>query len=112
MTLALVDRIEGHLEHEAAVGFADRAEPIDRVGADMAVDCLELIVGEAGIGLADREQLGALVGLAMVTSSLATLLVLPAMLTLIARTPWIRSVLGTPTAPLPTPLGARSSGDA
>jgi predicted RND superfamily exporter protein len=56
-------------------------------------------------------HLGALVGLAMVTSSLATMLVLPAMLTLIARTPWIRSVLGTPTA---TPLSqeARSASEA
>lgn len=41
-------------------------------------------------------QLGALVGLAMITSSLATLIVLPAMLTLISRTRWVRSVLGVP----------------
>ena len=57
-------------------------------------------------------QLGALVGLAMVTSSLSTLLVLPAMLTLIARTPWIRSVLGTHTAPLSAPSEARSPSEA
>jgi predicted RND superfamily exporter protein len=41
-------------------------------------------------------QLGALVGLAMVTSSLATLLVIPALLTLISGTHWMGSVLGTP----------------
>ncbi|MEW6268298.1 MAG: hypothetical protein AB1689_03255, partial [Thermodesulfobacteriota bacterium] len=40
-------------------------------------------------------QLGALVALAMLTSSLATLLVLPAMLTLISSTTLIHSVLGT-----------------
>ena len=44
-------------------------------------------------------QLGALVGLAMITSSLATLLVVPALLTLISRTHWINSVLKAPALP-------------
>jgi len=44
-------------------------------------------------------QLGALVGLAMVTSSLATLIVLPALLTLISKTSWMHAVLGTPRPP-------------
>jgi predicted RND superfamily exporter protein len=52
-------------------------------------------------------QLGALVGLAMITSSLATLIVLPAMLTLISRTRWIYSVLGTPALELPAGDPAR-----
>jgi predicted RND superfamily exporter protein len=42
-------------------------------------------------------QLGSLVGLAMVTSSLATLLVLPAILTLVSDTPWVYRILGTAT---------------
>lgn len=40
------------------------------------------------------EQLGFLVALAMVSSSVATLVAIPAMLTLISRTHWVDSVLG------------------
>ena len=51
------NRVEGDLEHQAAVGLAHRAEAVDRVLSHMAVDLLQFLVGEARIGLADREQL-------------------------------------------------------
>ena len=41
--------------------LAHRPEPLDRVAADEAVDLLQLLVGEAEIGLADRHQLVAFV---------------------------------------------------
>ena len=52
---------EGDLEHQALVRLvrhlAHRAEALDGVAAHEAVDLLQLLVGEAEIGLADRHQL-------------------------------------------------------
>ena len=59
MALALVDRIEGDFEHQGLLDLADRAEALDRVVADEAVEPFQLLVGEAEIGLADRQQLAA-----------------------------------------------------
>src|SRR5437868_959411 len=53
---ALVDRIEGDLEHQALFDLAHRPEPLDRMAADPAVEPLELLIGEAEISLADRRQ--------------------------------------------------------
>jgi hypothetical protein len=55
--LLSVDRIEGDLEHQALLDLAHRAEALDRVAADEAVEPFQLLVGEAEIGLADRQQL-------------------------------------------------------
>ena len=60
VALAVVDRIERDLEHQALVGLAHRAEAVDGVLAHMAVEPFQLLVGEAEIGLADRQQFGAL----------------------------------------------------
>ena len=54
---ARVDRIEGDFEHQALLDLAHRPEALDRVAADPAVEPLQLLVGEAEIGLADRKQL-------------------------------------------------------
>ena len=52
--------LEGHLEDQAVVRLgadrADRAEAFDGVVADELVDLLQLLVGEAEIGLADRGE--------------------------------------------------------
>ena len=55
--------LEGDLQHQSAfhpvADLAHRAEALDRVVADVAVELGQLRVGEAVIGLADRHQLGA-----------------------------------------------------
>ncbi|MBY0273870.1 MMPL family transporter [Candidatus Binatia bacterium] len=56
------------------------------VAAGYAVLCLS--------GFRAFEQLGLLVALSMVSSSMATLIAIPSMLTLIARTRWIQPILG------------------
>src|SRR4051812_4503589 len=59
VALAGVDRIEGDLEHQALLDLAHRAEALDGVGAHPTVEPFQLLVGEAEIGLADRQQLAA-----------------------------------------------------
>ena len=53
--------LERDFQHQALVGLvrhlAHRAEALDGVVAHVAVDLLQLLVGEAEIGLADRHQL-------------------------------------------------------
>src|SRR5438094_8465942 len=56
-----MDRIERHLEHEALLDFADRAEALDGVAADPAVEPAQFLIGEAEIRLADWKEL-AIVG--------------------------------------------------
>ena len=55
-----VDRIEGDFEHQGLLDLADRAEALDRVVAHEPVEPFQLLVGEAEIGLADRQQLARL----------------------------------------------------
>ena len=54
-----MDRIEGDFEDQLLLDLADRAEAADRVVAHEAVEPFQLLVGEAEIGLADRQQLAA-----------------------------------------------------
>ncbi|MDV7390128.1 hypothetical protein RZS08_02190, partial [Arthrospira platensis SPKY1] len=54
-----VHRIEGDLEHEVGGDFADRAVAAGGVVADMAVELLQFLVGEAEIGLAHGYELRA-----------------------------------------------------
>ena len=54
-----VDRIEGDLEDELVLDLAHRPVAADGVVADPAVEEAQLLVGEAEIGLADRDQLRA-----------------------------------------------------
>ncbi len=63
--LAGVDRIERDFEHQRLVGFAHRAEAVDGVLAHMPVEPFQLLVGEAEIGLADRQQFRAPIRIAV-----------------------------------------------
>src|SRR5437868_5382039 len=65
VALAGVDRIERDLEHQALVGLADWAEPRHGVVADVGVEPLGLLVGEAKIGLPHGEKLGPGIGIAV-----------------------------------------------
>src|SRR5207253_1993949 len=65
MAFAGVDRIERDLEYQALVGFAHRPEAVDRVVAHVAVELLELLVGEAEVGLSDWQQLGTRIGISV-----------------------------------------------
>ena len=53
-----LDGVEGDFEHELRRDGAHRAEALHRVLADEAVELHELLIGEAGIGLADRHEHG------------------------------------------------------
>ena len=59
--------LEGDFEHQAFVGlvgdFPHRAETVDGVSPDEAVDFQQFLVGEAEIGLADGHKLVAVVAL-------------------------------------------------
>jgi hypothetical protein len=56
-----VDAFERDLQNQAFVArifdFAHRAEAVDRMSADVAIELRQLFVGNAGLGLADRHQL-------------------------------------------------------
>lgn len=82
--------IDGNLEAALSRSLASSGMAIlfvsTAVASGYAVLCLS--------GFRLFVQLGSLVGLAMITSSLATLVVVPAMLTLISGTPWIHRLLG------------------
>ena len=56
----MVDRIEGDFEHQRFLHLADRAEALDRLVADEPVEPFQFLVGEAEIGLADRQQVAGL----------------------------------------------------
>ena len=51
-------RIERHLEHELGLDLAHGPETVHRVIAHERVELSQLLVGEAEIGLADRNELG------------------------------------------------------
>src|SRR5690606_16610136 len=57
VTLRRMDRIEGDFEHEQFLDLAHRAEAIQRVVAHELVEPFQLLVGEARISLAHRQQL-------------------------------------------------------
>src|SRR5215210_3567410 len=54
---AFVNRIERDFEHQGLLDLAHRPEALDGVAANPAVEPLQLLVGEAEIGLADGKQL-------------------------------------------------------
>ena len=57
-----VDAVEGDFEDDLRRHLAHRPVTLHGVVADPAVEALQLLVGEARIGLADRHQLAAMPG--------------------------------------------------
>ncbi|MDZ4830867.1 MAG: MMPL family transporter [Phycisphaerae bacterium] len=82
--------MDGNLEAALARSIATSGKAIIFVSSAVALGYAVLCFS----GFRVFVQLGALVGLAMITSSLATLLAIPAMLTIISRTHLIHTVLG------------------
>src|SRR3546814_970682 len=60
-----MDGIKGDFEYQALVLFTNRPEPMDRMTADIAVQPFQFLVSETEIGLAHRQQIGALIGIAV-----------------------------------------------
>src|SRR3546814_2626631 len=57
VAFARMDGIERDFEDQRFLHFAHRSESLDSVVADEVIQPLQLLVGEAEIGLADGEQL-------------------------------------------------------
>lgn len=62
---AFVHGIKGYFEDQALVRFPYRTEAVDRMTADMAVEPFQFLVSKTEIGFADRQQVGALVRVAI-----------------------------------------------
>src|SRR5690606_29032886 len=60
--------VEGDFEHQAPIRLPHRAEPVYGMGADMAVDLTQLLVGEAEVGFPNWQKLGTGVWVAVPTT--------------------------------------------